>query len=222
MAFEVNLKNVSKVFGSGDISVKAISDISVSIPKHTFFVIAGPSGAGKTTLFNLIGGLDRPTSGEIIVGDFNLNKMNEKKLALFRRKHLGFIFQGNNLIPTLTVFENIELPLLLNGIKNKKSKIFDMLKTVGLGPRKDTFPQYLSGGEQQRVAIARAVVHSPSIILADEPTGNLDSKTSEDILFLLEKLNKQFKATVLFSTHDTTIINKCKNVLNLTDGTLQS
>ena len=216
----VSLKQVSKVFITGGIRVKAVTAISLSIQEGAFWIVAGPSGSGKTTLLNLIGGLDRATEGEIQVGDLRLSTMTERDLALYRRHRIGFIFQGNNLIPTLTAFENIEIPLILIGDSDRKTKVNDILREIGLRDKAHMFPQFLSAGEQQRVAVARAVVHSPHLVLADEPTANLDMQTGGNILLLLQRLNKKLKCTVLFSTHDQRIIDTGENVLRLRDGRL--
>jgi putative ABC transport system ATP-binding protein len=215
------MQQVSKIFVTGGARVKALANISLEIQEGAFWVVAGPSGSGKTTLLNLIGGLDEVTSGEIQVGGMNLSGMTERDLALYRRHHVGFIFQGNNLIPTLTAFENIEIPLILTGEPERKAKVHDILAEIGLQGKAHRFPQFLSAGEQQRVAVARALVHAPRLVLADEPTANLDLKTGTDILSLLQRLNRKLKRTVLFSTHDQRIIGTAENVLRLRDGRLE-
>jgi putative ABC transport system ATP-binding protein len=221
MDIAVSLINASKVFMTGSAQVKAISDVSFDIPDGSFWVIAGPSGSGKTTLLNLIGGLDRATSGEVVIGTMKLSRMDEQGLALYRRSRVGFIFQGNNLITSLTAFENIEIPLILTGASHRKSKVRAILEEIGLSDKHRMFPQFLSAGEQQRIAVARAVVHSPKIVLADEPTANLDAKTGSEILILLQRLNRKLKRTILLSTHDPRIIENSENVLQLSDGKLQ-
>ena len=222
METAVDVKNVSKVFLTGGTQVKALTDISVSVHAGSFLVIAGPSGSGKTTLLNLVGGLERATRGEIFIHGAPLSSMNEQGLALYRRHRVGFIFQGNNLIPTLTAFENIEIPLILTGASRRKTMVESILEDIGLRHKGNMFPQYLSAGEQQRVAVARAVVHSPEIVLADEPTANLDVKTAFEILSLLQQLNRKLKRTVFFSTHDARIIENSDNVLLLADGRVAS
>jgi len=212
------LEDVNKVFATGNTTVTAISHVSLSIPRGSFRIIAGASGSGKTTLLNLIGGLERPTSGGIRVGHQNLDRLNEQALALFRRHKVGYIFQGNNLIPTLTASENVEIPLILTQAKNRKAKVAAALKDVGLGDKQQMFPQYLSVGEQQRIAIARAMIHAPEIVLADEPTANIDSKTAHEILALLQTLNQKLDRTILFSTHDPRIIDKHEAVIWMADG----
>ena len=220
MTSAVSLQSVSKVFVTGGARVKAVSDVSFEIPAGSFQVIAGPSGSGKTTLLNLIGGLDQVTSGDVLVGDMALSQMDEQDLARYRRHRVGFIFQGNNLITTLTAFENIEIPLILINAPHRKSRVQALLKDIGLADKAHMFPQYLSAGEQQRVAVARAVVHSPEIILADEPTANLDAKNGAEILRLLQRLNRQLRRSILLSTHDPRIIENSDNVLWLSDGRL--
>ena len=215
---DITLKDVTKIFTTGQTRVKAVSEVSLSIPRGSFRVVAGTSGSGKTTLLNLMGGLTRPTSGTIIIGRRNLTEMDERALAVFRRHQVGFVFQGNNLIPTLTAFENIEIPLILIRAADRKAKVEAILDEVGLLHKQEMFPQYLSVGEQQRIAIARAVVHAPEIILADEPTANIDSKAGQDIFALLQTMNQKLKRTILFSTHDPKIIEKSDRVLWLEDG----
>lgn len=220
-ADNITLKNVTKTFTTGQTQVNAVSGVSISIPRGSFRVVAGTSGSGKTTLLNLIGGLERPTSGNIIIGHQDLTEMDERALAIFRRYQVGFVFQGNNLISTLTAFENIEIPLMLTQASDRKAKVEAILNDVGLLHKQQMFPRYLSVGEQQRIAIARAVVHAPEIILADEPTANIDSKAGEDILLLLQTLNQKLKRTILFSTHDPKIIEKNEKVIWLKDGEVQ-
>ena len=219
---DITLNEVTKTFITGQTRVKAVSDVSLSIPRGSFRVVAGTSGSGKTTLLNLMGGLTRPTSGTIVIGRRNLTEMNERDLAVFRRHQVGFVFQGNNLIPTLTAFENIEIPLILIRAADRKAKVEAILNEVGLLHKQEMFPQYLSVGEQQRIAIARAVVHVPEIILADEPTANIDSKAGQDIFALLQTMNQKLKRTILFSTHDPKIIEKSDQVLWLEDGRVRN
>lgn len=214
----IQLNGVTKVFRTGDSKIEAVSKVTLSLPSGAFYIIAGASGSGKTTLLNLIGGLECPTEGTITCGPKNLDQMNENDLAIFRRYQVGFIFQGNNLIPTLTAAENVEIPLILTNAKDRQKKVEAILEEVGLGDKQNMFPQYLSIGEQQRIAIARAVVHSPEIILADEPTANIDSRTSDHIFMLLQRLNQKLNRTVLFSTHDTRLIAKSDRVIRLEDG----
>ena len=215
---DIRLKDVTKTFTTGQTQVKAVRGVSLSIPRGSFRVIAGTSGSGKTTLLNLIGGLTRPTSGTIMMGLQDLTDMDEQALALFRRHRVGYIFQGNNLISTLTAFENVEIPLILTQAADRKAKVEAILEDVGLLHKQQMFPRYLSTGEQQRIAIARAVVHTPEIVLADEPTANIDSKAGEEIFLLLKTLNQKLKRTILFSTHDPRIIEKNEQVIRLRDG----
>jgi len=217
-AENITLQDVTKKFTTGRTQVYAVSHVSLSIPRGSFRVVAGTSGSGKTTLLNLIGGLTRPTTGKIMIGDQNLSEMDEQALAIFRRHRVGFIFQGNNLISTLTAFENIEIPLILTRASDRRAKVESILEDVGLLHKQQMFPRYLSVGEQQRIAIARAVVHSPEIVLADEPTANIDSKASEEILLLLQTLNQKLNRTILFSTHDPKIIEQNEKVIWLRDG----
>lgn len=218
----IRLEDVSRVFRSHGFEITAVSGVTCTIPAHALLVIAGPSGSGKTTLLNLIGGLDRPTTGDIFVGDLPLGSLDEQGLALYRRRHVGFIFQGNNLLSSLTVSENVEFPLLLLGEDSVREKVNTMLQHVGLAHRGASFPQDLSGGEQQRVAIARALVHSPSIVLADEPTANLDSRTGEEIFLLLQKMNRLMRTIIIFATHDPLIVENAPSVLRLHDGKVQA
>jgi putative ABC transport system ATP-binding protein len=217
----IRLEGVSRVFRGHGFEITAVSDVTLEIPERALLVIAGPSGSGKTTLLNLMGGLDRPTSGEITARGLPLGGLDEEGLALYRRRQIGFIFQGNNLLPSLTVSENVELPLLLLGEDDMRQKVNAVLEHVGLARRGASFPQDLSGGEQQRVAIARALVHSPSIVLADEPTANLDSRTAEDIFFLLQRMNRLTGTIIIFATHDPVIVERAPSVLRLHDGKIQ-
>jgi len=212
------LETVSKVFQTGRVPVAAIQEVSLVIPGGAFRTIAGASGSGKTTLFNLIGGLETPTGGRIRMGDLRLDPLGERELAHYRRHRVGFVFQGNNLIPTLTAFENVEIPLILTGSRQRRQKAAEALAAVGLADKRDRMPHLLSGGEQQRIAIARAVVHAPDLVLADEPTANLDSGSGAAVLKLLKRLNRQLDTTVLFSTHDQRIIDMSDHVLWLSDG----
>lgn len=218
----IRLEGVSKVFRSHGFEITAVSDVTLKVPERALLVIAGPSGSGKTTLLNLIGGMDRPSSGEIVVGGLHLGGLDEEGLALYRRRRIGFIFQGNNLLPSLTVSENVAFPLLLLGEDNVKEKVHAVLGHVGLAERGASSPQDLSGGEQQRVAIARALVHSPAIVLADEPTANLDSRTGEEIFLLLERMNRLTGAIIIFATHDPVIVENAPWVLRLHDGKIQA
>jgi len=214
----ITLKDVSKQFVSGNTTVYAISQVSLIIPDGAFCVVAGASGSGKTTLLNLIGGLEKPTSGTITVGSRQLDRMNEQDLALFRRHQVGYIFQGNNLISTLNALENVEIPLILTQGGRNRDLAAAALADVGLADKQNRLPHFLSIGEQQRIAIARSMVHAPAIVLADEPTANLDSRTAEQILSLLQQLNQNHGRTIVISTHDPRIISNSKAVVHLADG----
>lgn len=214
----VRLDGVSRIYRERGHSIAAVSGVTLSIPAGAFIVVAGPSGSGKTTLLNLMGGLDRPTSGGIAVGGIGLASLDERGLAIYRRRHVGFVFQGGNLVPTMTVYENIEFPLLLLAAEDAGAKVESLLDRVGLAHRSGAFPQDLSAGEQQRVAIARAVVHSPSIVLADEPTANLDSKTAGEIFDLLTDMNGLTGTVVILATHSEALIEKAEHTVRLLDG----
>lgn len=218
----VEVKNVSRVFQHDSVKVVALKDVSVDIAEGDFLALMGPSGSGKTTLLNIIAGLDKPTTGVVRVGDVEVSQMNESKLATWRNRHVGFVFQTFNLIPVLTAFENVELPLLLTGLSSRERRghVLTALKLVGLSDRADHYPRQLSGGQEQRVAIARAIVTDPTIILADEPTGNLDARSAEEILTLLRQLNEQLGKTIILVTHDARAAQYAKNVRHLDKGVL--
>jgi len=214
------MKEVEKVYQGKGEKVRALKGINLTILEGEFVAIAGPSGSGKTTLLNLIGALDKPTSGKIFFLGKEISSLNQKELATFRRKYIGFIFQHFNLIPVLTVEENVEYVLLLQKIEASEriQKVRDVLEKVGLKGLEKRFPPQLSGGQQQRVAIARAIVHEPKIVLADEPTANLDTETGKNILKLMKKLNKEKNITFLFSTHDPLIMEEAERLILLRDG----
>jgi len=217
----INIHNITKTYGdSGIAKVEALKDVSFTIENGEMIVLMGASGSGKSTLLNLIGGLDKCDSGSISVDEENISALNAQKLADFRRDKIGFVFQQFHLIPTLSVVENIMLPLLPSGMKKAECYLVakETLKKVGLGAREKHLPGELSGGEQQRVAIARAFVNKPEIILADEPMGDLDSKTGEKILELLQALNQKEKVTIIIATHDDKIATKAKRKIVLKDG----
>lgn len=218
-----NLENITKIYNTGDITVTAVSDISLNIFAGDFLAFCGPSGSGKTTILNLLGALDKPSRGTITIKDRALEKMNAKELTLLRRNLVGFIFQTFNLIPILTALENAEFTLNLQKVAKSQSKkrALEALKEVGLAGLEERFPNQLSGGQQQRVAIARAIAPGPSIVLADEPTANLDTKTAISLLNLMEKLNKEKGVTFIFSTHDTRIIERAKRIVFLEDGKIK-
>jgi len=202
--FAIEIENVSRVYMRDQFEIRALDNISLKVPQGRFVAIMGPSGSGKTTLLNLIAGIDHATSGRVTVGGEEITAMGERALARWRARHIGFVFQFYNLIPVLTAFENVELPLLLTNLKKaeRKSHVEAALKLVGLADRMAHYPRQLSGGQEQRVAIARAIVTDPTIVVADEPTGDLDARSAEDILTLLAELNRQFYKTIVMVTHD--------------------
>lgn len=218
----VELINVSKVYKQGQEEIKAVNGLSLSIPEGQFMSVMGASGSGKSTLLHLIGGLDQPSSGDIRLAGQSIAQMNDNQLTLFRRKNIGFIFQFFNLLPTLSAEENITLPLLINkeNLKEHREYIDRLIDIVGLEHRKNHKPKELSGGQMQRVAIARALVTKPTILLADEPTGNLDSKTGEDILYLIKNLGEEFKVTIAMVTHDPKAAAYAERLITMKDGSI--
>jgi len=216
----ISVKDVSKVFKVGEENFTALRDINLEIDSGSFMSFVGPSGSGKTTILNLIGGLDVPTVGNIFFKNTKLSSMNRNQMAQYRRKNIGFIFQTYNLFPVYSVYENILFPLLLNGSKEKdaRERVMNIVNKVGLSDQVKKRPSQLSGGQCQRVAIARALVKDPLLILADEPTANLDSKNSLQILELMSELNKQYKAAVVFSTHDEKVTRYVRREVGLEDG----
>ena len=216
----IKIKSLIKKFPIGGDFFTALNDINLTVSKGEFSGLVGPSGSGKTTLLNIIGGLDSPTSGEVSVLNNLINETTHEDRALIRRKYMGFIFQNYNLLPIYTVYENVELPLILNKIdKNKRKKmVLSAIESVGLIDKIDSKPNQLSGGQCQRTAIARAIVHKPTIILADEPTANLDSENSYHIMEIMKKLNENFKTSFIFSTHDEKIMSYLKRIISLEDG----
>ena len=219
------LTDVHKTYQVGDLEVPAVRGVSLEIESGAFLSIAGPSGSGKTTILNLLGALDTPSSGTIKIGDRETGGLSPKLLADFRNTHLGFVFQTFNLIPVLTVLENVELPLQLHGIAEKEkrnSRVQKILNEVGLGELADRRPNELSGGQQQRVAIARALVKDPTLVLADEPTANLDSTTASEIMALMLEMNKKHGTTFVFSTHDPLVMDHASRLVRLHDGQIES
>lgn len=214
----IEVKNLSKVYGSGEAEVKALKNINLNIEQGEFVAIVGPSGSGKSTLLHLLGGVDKPTSGEVIIKGESIYKLKEKELSILRRRKLGFVFQFFNLIPVLTAEENIEMPVLLDNGKIDKSYMNELLKLLGLEERRNHHPSELSGGQQQRVSIGRALANKPSIILADEPTGNLDSKNSKEVLELLKYCAKKYNQTLILITHDINIAKSADRVITIEDG----
>jgi putative ABC transport system ATP-binding protein len=218
----VELRDVSKIYIQGLEEIRAVNNLTWTIPQGQFLAIMGASGSGKSTLLHLMGGLDIPTSGEIILAGLRVSQMTDHQLTLFRRRNLGFIFQFFNLLPTLTAEENIILPLQINGkkVKEHQGYINKIVEMVGLSKRLSHKPRELSGGQMQRVAIARALVHQPAILLADEPTGNLDSKTGEEILSLLREINQQTKVTIIMVTHDPKGFSYGQRLVQMKDGAI--
>lgn len=214
-------KNLCKTYGHGDNSVKALDKVSVNIEDGEFVAIIGTSGSGKSTLLNMLGGLDRPTSGEVFVSGKNIFKMNDDELTIFRRRNIGFVFQNYNLVPILNVYENIVLPIELDGSHTDKKYVDTIINTLGLEDKIMSMPNQLSGGQQQRVAIARALSSKPAIILADEPTGNLDSKTSMDVISLLKITSRQFAQTIVMITHNEEIALMADRMIRIEDGKVE-
>ncbi|MDE0581436.1 ABC transporter ATP-binding protein [Planococcus sp. A6] len=214
----MEVKNLSKVYGKDEMAVTALDDVSFIVNKGEFICIIGPSGSGKSTLLHLLGGVDRPTSGNVSIDGTDIYKLDETQLAIFRRRQIGLIYQFYNLIPILTVEENITLPMLLDEQRVDKHQFRKISEALGLDQRLNHLPNQLSGGQQQRVSIGRALVSNPAIMLADEPTGNLDSKNSEEIMELLKMFNKTFKQTLIVITHDERIALQADRVISIEDG----
>ena len=219
----VNAKNLTKVYSLGEIKVEALKSVSFEIEPASFISFIGPSGSGKTTFLNLIGCLDKPTSGILKVADVDTSDLTRKKAAAFRGNNLGFIFQDFNLIPVLTVYENVEYPLLIVQnvpVEERKNRVISLLKTVGMIDQKNKYPDQISGGQKQRVAVARALVTNPRLVLADEPTANLDSKTAFMVIDIMRQMKEEFGVTFIFSTHDPKIVSEVEAVYTLQDGML--
>ena len=214
----LKVEHLCKSYGKGENLVKAVNDVSFSVNKGEFVAIVGASGSGKSTLLHLLGGVDRPTSGKVFIDGKDIYTLNDDNLAIFRRRQVGLIYQFYNLIPILNVEENITLPCNLDGKEVKKEKLDDLLKTLKLEERRKHLPNELSGGQQQRVSIGRAVINEPAIMLADEPTGNLDSKASEEIISLLRLSNKKYNQTVIIITHDEKIALEADRIITIDDG----
>ena len=219
----VSADNLTKVYTVGEIEIEALKSVSFNIQSASFVSFVGPSGSGKTTLLNLIGCLDKPTSGSLKVADVDTSALTRKKAAVFRGENLGFIFQDFNLIPVLTVYENVEYPLLI--VQNvsageRKERISSLLETVGMTDQRDKYPNQISGGQKQRVAIARALVTKPRLVLADEPTANLDSKTAFMVIDIMRKMKEEFGVTFIFSTHDQRVVSEVETIYTLLDGLL--
>ena len=220
----IKIDSLIKKFPIGGDFFTALNDINLIINKGEFTGLVGPSGSGKTTLLNIIGGLDSPTSGIVSVLNNIINKTSHEDRALIRRKHMGFIFQSYNLLPVYSIYENVELPLILNkvDVNKRKNMVLEAIESVGLSDKIDSRPNQLSGGQCQRTAIARAIVHKPSIVLADEPTANLDSENSHHIMEIMKQLNSDFDTSFIFSTHDEKIMGYLKRIISLEDGQISS
>lgn len=214
----LEVKNLCKTYGKGDTMVKALDNVSFSVEKGEFIAIVGPSGSGKSTLLHILGGVDVPTSGNVIIDKTDISQLNETALAIFRRRQIGLVYQFYNLIPILTVEENLTLPLLLDGKKPDAKIVGNLVNQLGLEQRLQHLPNQLSGGQQQRVSIGRALINNPTLLLADEPTGNLDSENSREIISLLRRFNKQSNQTVIIITHDERIALSADRVIAIEDG----
>jgi len=220
----IELKKVTKIYDDNAVPVQALKDVDLKIEKEEFTAIVGPSGSGKTTLLNIIGGLDKPTSGNIIIDETDISTFKTDQMIDFRLHNIGFVFQAFNLIPVFTAKENVEFIMLLQGVEKeeRERKAIELLTAVDLSDRINSKPTELSGGQQQRVAVARALASKPSFVLADEPTANLDSVTANNLLDIMEKLNKEHKMTFIFSTHDARVIKRAHRVITLRDGAIES
>ncbi len=220
----IELKKVEKIYNDSEVKVHAVRGVDLEFEEGEFAAIVGPSGSGKTTLLNMLGGLDKPTVGDIYIGGTHINTLKGSKLIDFRLHNIGFVFQSYNLIPVLTAKENVEFIMQMQGVSQQErfERTKALLEEVGLGDRLDSRPKRLSGGQQQRVAVARALASKPKFILADEPTANLDSKSTENLLDIMEKLNKEEKITFIFSTHDQRVVKKARRVITIEDGKVLS
>lgn len=217
----LEVKNLTKIYGNDENNVVALDHVSFTVEKGEFIAIVGSSGSGKSTLLHLIGGVDKPTSGEVIVNGQNVYKKNENELAIFRRREVGLIYQFYNLIPILTVEENMTLPVLLDNKKVNQERLDELLRILDLKARQKHLPRELSGGQQQRVSIGRALMNAPSLVLADEPTGNLDSKNSKEIIDLLKLTQKRYKQTLIMITHDENIAMQADRIIVIEDGKIK-
>ena len=214
-------EHLTKTYGKDENVVAALNDVSLSIEKGEFVAIIGASGSGKSTLLHMLGGVDRPTSGTVLVDGKDILKQNDEQLAIFRRREIGLVYQFFNLIPVLSVVENITMPVLLDHRKVNKERLEELLTLLGLKEKKDAFPSQLSGGQQQRVAIGRALINAPTILLADEPTGNLDSKNSQEVVELLRYSNQKYNQTTVLITHDENVALQAKRIITIQDGRIQ-
>ena len=218
----LQVENLKKIYGTGPNAVHALDGVNLSVEKGEFVAVVGTSGSGKSTLLHMLGGLDRPTSGKVLVDGKDIFSLKEEALTIFRRRKIGFVFQSYNLVPVLNVYENVVLPIELDGRKVDKTYIQTILQTLGLKDRQTALPNQLSGGQQQRVAIARALASSPAIILADEPTGNLDSQTSQDVLSLLKVTSQKFSQTMVMITHNEEIAQMADRIIRIEDRKIQN
>ncbi len=218
----IGIENISKSYYRDSLEIPVLNNISLEVPEGEFLALMGPSGSGKTTLLNMVAGIDRPSAGRVVVGGVEISSLGESALARWRAEHVGFVFQFYNLLPVLTAYENVELPLLLTGLsrKEKRDHVTAALALVGLADRMAHYPKQLSGGQEQRVAIARAIVTDPTIIVADEPTGDLDKVSAGEIMGLLERLNQEFRKTIIMVTHDPRAAEKAHTVMHLEKGEL--
>ena len=214
----LRVENLSKIYGSGENEVRALDGVSFSVEKGQFLAIIGPSGSGKSTLLHILGGVDRPTSGKVFLEGQDVFEQDENHLAIFRRRQVGLIYQFYNLIPVLNVVENITLPVLLDGRKVDEERLSELIRELNLSDRENHLPNQLSGGQQQRVSIGRALMNTPALLLADEPTGNLDSRNSQEIVALLKKANRQYAQTLIVITHDENIALQADRIISLEDG----
>lgn len=214
----MKIENLTKVYGTGENEVRALDGVSFSVEKGEFLAIIGPSGSGKSTLLHILGGVDRPTSGKVWINGQDVFAQNEEQLAIFRRRQVGLIYQFYNLIPVFNVVENMTLPVLMDGRKVNEGRLAELLDVLGLKDRKNNLPNQLSGGQQQRVSIGRALMNTPSVVLADEPTGNLDSRNSQEILELLRSSNRKYHQTLIVITHDESIALQADRVIAIEDG----
>ncbi len=216
----LKIENLTKIYGTGQTEVRALDGVSFTVEKGDFLAIIGPSGSGKSTLLHIIGGVDRPTSGKVYLNGQDVYAQNEEQLAIFRRRYVGLIYQFYNLIPVLNVEENLTLPVLMDGARVNQDRLNELLETLSLQDKRNTLPNQLSGGQQQRVSIGRALMNAPAVVLADEPTGNLDSKNSQEIVELLKLSNRRYGQTLIVITHDETIALQANRILAIEDGRL--
>ena len=214
----LRVENLTKIYGKGENEVRALDDVSFSVNKGEFIAVIGPSGSGKSTLLHILGGVDRPTSGRVLMDGKDVYAQNEDQLAIFRRRQVGLIYQFYNLIPVLNVTENITLPVLMDGQKVNRDRLKELITTLGLNGRENHLPNQLSGGQQQRVSIGRALMNAPAVVLADEPTGNLDSKNSKEIVDLLKISNEKYGQTLIVITHDESIALQADRIISIDDG----